>query len=481
MFLFLMQFVMNNLDELMGKGIEPAVIIELIVLNIAWMVVLAVPMGVLFSTLMAFGGLSSTYETTIIKASGGSLIRMMVPILIAGFGLSYFMYWYNDVVLPESNHQANVLLNDIKRTKPSLLLEKGRFIQELDGYTILSRRVDSVSGKMYGVTIYDTRSSIERNVVSADSGTIAFSEDYSRLILDLFHGEVHQSRNQMTSDYKVIDFENYQVISRQSGFSFDKSDGDLVSRGQRELPISDMRRIASSADSSAQAVDSLVRDEIDRHVADFLVKIVESDSLANSEQGASKNSKSNDSLSSPRGSERNQAERLASSSQIFSPVRAAITMPSGAASSGVKAKAPSEKETTYADIGRAIDNELSIFKSRVRSRINQKEDYEKMQREYLVEIYKKYSIPFACFVFVMVGCPLGIKTKGGNFGTSAVISLAFYVLFWMCLIGGEKLADEGFLDPWLAMWLGDIVVGGLGFMLMLKVNNENFTLFGNRD
>jgi lipopolysaccharide export system permease protein len=54
MFIFLLQFLMKYLDQLAGKGLSAAVIAELITLNLAWMLVLAVPMGVLVATLMAF-------------------------------------------------------------------------------------------------------------------------------------------------------------------------------------------------------------------------------------------------------------------------------------------------------------------------------------------------------------------------------------------------------------------------------------------
>jgi len=105
-------------------------------------------------------------------------------------------------------------------------------------------------------------------------------------------------------------------------------------------------------------------------------------------------------------------------------------------------------------------------------------DYESRARQYEVEIQKKYAIPFACFVFLLVGCPLGVMTKGGNFGISAAISIGFYIFYWACLIGGEKLADRGMLDPALSMWLGDILVGIMGIILIVKVNNESLRIPG---
>src|ERR1700754_1201856 len=95
MLLFLLQFLMKYIDQLVGKGLGIMVIIELIILNLAWMLVLAVPMGVLVSTLMGFGNLSSSNEITIIKSSGGSLLRMMRPVIFAALLVFAGLFWFN--------------------------------------------------------------------------------------------------------------------------------------------------------------------------------------------------------------------------------------------------------------------------------------------------------------------------------------------------------------------------------------------------
>ena len=115
MFLFLLQFLMNNLDKLIGKGLDNAIIMQVIMLSLSWMIVLAIPMGVLFSTLMAFGSMSGAHETTIIKSGGRSLYRMMLPLIIIGAGLFYGVYWFNDSILPESNQRFKILMQGIQR------------------------------------------------------------------------------------------------------------------------------------------------------------------------------------------------------------------------------------------------------------------------------------------------------------------------------------------------------------------------------
>ena len=95
---------------------------------------------------------------------------------------------------------------------------------------------------------------------------------------------------------------------------------------------------------------------------------------------------------------------------------------------------------------------------------------------YLVEIHKKYSIPAACIVFVLVGAPLGVITRRGGFGIAASMSLGFFVLYWSCLIGGEKLADRGIVSPFTGMWIANIIIGLLGLYLTARVRKEAFLI-----
>jgi lipopolysaccharide export system permease protein len=92
---------------------------------------------------------------------------------------------------------------------------------------------------------------------------------------------------------------------------------------------------------------------------------------------------------------------------------------------------------------------------------------------YMVEVHKKYALPFACFFFVLVGVPLGVLTKRGGFGVGAGLSLIFFLLYWVFLIGGEKLADRRLISPLVAMWSGNVVVLLIGLLLLLRASGLN--------
>jgi lipopolysaccharide export system permease protein len=422
-FIFLMQFIINSLDKLLGKGIETMVIVQAIILNIPWMVVLAAPMGILFATLMAFGAMSANYEIPIIKSSGTSLFSMMKPAVLMGIVLSLALFWFNDSILPESNHKAKVLMNDIQRKKPTFAIEPGEFSPNMGGKIILSRQVDSISGLLKDVTIYDYSNADKQNIISADSGKIGFSDDYANLIIRLYEGEIHQRNNDEVNDYKIINFSEYQLKTEASGFDFNRTDVNLISRGDREMTINDMGKVVQGSKNDAQFAQSIIDSIVEQHL-DYLlageISIIDE-----------------------------KTETKLDSFMI---------------------------DTSRRSLYQRVQKNVNFLASDVKTSAFKIENRENKVRKYEVEIWKKYSIPFACFVFVFVGVPLGIRTKGGNFGISAAISLGFYIIYWACLIAGEKLADKGIISPILGMFFADIVILLVGILLTLRVNNEMLKL-----
>lgn len=404
MFLFLMQFLLRVLDELVGKGVGAVVIAQLIVLNLAWMVVLAVPIGVLFSTLMAFGKLAQTHEVTAMKASGMSLLQMMTPVILTGVALTAAVFWFNDAVLPDANHRAKTLLMDIQRKKPTFALQAGQFSTQLEGYTILARWLDSSQTRMRGITIYDRRDMNRTTIVNADSGEIRFSPSYRFVLLDLYHGDVHQFGRQRRGDYRYIRFERQRVIIPAYGFLLERSSEGSIARGDREMRIRDMEAIVRTARQQQQVHWQTIEQTVGAYL-----------------------------------------------SELFS-------------------AAPPVSGTAWIE-------RTALLSSQLGSAGYQYNDADRQARQYEVEIEKKYVIPVACLVFVLVGCPLGIRTRGGSFGMSALISLGFYILYWACLIGGEKLADRQVLPPEV-LWGANVLLAAIGVVLIVTTTNESFHLRG---
>lgn len=403
---------MKFADRLVGKGLDTWVITKLIAYNLSWMVVLVVPMASLVATLMAFGNLSQNNEVTIMKSSGISLYKMMFPPFIASIVVAVLLFQFNNDVLPDANHQAKILMSDISRTKPTLSLEPGFFSQEVNNYAILVRSIDQKTNWLYQITIYDYSNGAKINVVTADSGKIFFSKDQSKLIMDLYHGEIHESDVQNTTMYRKLEFEKHLITMNGDQFSFQQS--GPTSRGERELSVYDMQVITDSLKTILKENTTIFNREINK----FLLI----DTLKN----------------------RNAASSNVGNNPDLIYLRSL------------------EKVKTAKNIVMANFNRLEWTKREL--------------EKYEVEIYKKYSLPAACIIFMLIGAPLGVMVRKGGFGVAAGISLFFFLIYWAFLIGGEKLSERGFFSPFIGMWAANIVLGVAGIILTIKTNKEVKTL-----
>jgi lipopolysaccharide export system permease protein len=409
---FLLQFIVKSMDQLAGKGLTVAVILELTMLNLAWMVVLTAPMAVLVATIMAFGTMSSNHEVTAMRASGVSLYRMMAPVILASVLITAFVFWFNNDVLPDANHRVAVLSRDIQRKKPTLSLVPGLFSQALSGYSILVRKTFEYSNDLEGVTIFDfTRNDLQATI-TAQRGTVSFSPDYRKVIMDLFDGEIHEINTLNLSEYRKIRFQKHRIVMNAEGFDFQRSQASAFSRGDRELSTQAMKRM----------VDSLrtLRALSEGRIAE----------VRKAQAGQADSSRKQDTVRTAR-----------------IPAALAVQPPQG----------PNFEQT--------ISQENGVI-----------EQYNREARKLLVEINKKYAIPVACFVFIFVGAPLGIMGRKGTFGMAASLSLGFFLLYWACLIGGEKLADRGVVEPWLGMWIANILIGLFGFYLTIRSAREHLSI-----
>jgi len=411
MFLFLLQFVMKFIDQLVGKGLTAWIIIELVALNLAWMVVLAVPMSVLVATLMAFGDLSSKNEITAMKASGMSIYRMMTPVVLASLVVMYLLILFNNHVLPEANHRAKTLTIDIRRTKPTLNLVAGLFSQDIAGYSILVRKTFEKTNDLEGVTIYDFTNPNSNVVITAERGTISFSPDYRKLVMDLQSGEIHELDLAKMTSYRRLEFQNHRIAMDVEGFDFARSAEGTISRGDREL----------SAEAMIGIVDSLARER--EKLEENLQTVVS----------------------------RDMEHLLAGTKNPFAPggMRPRVDPPTTSALNSARLMSSS------------VTNSHIVI-----------EMVDKQMDQYLVEIHKKYSIPAACVVFVLIGAPLGIMARKGGFGVAATLSLGFFVLYWACLKGGENLADRDIASPFWGMWFANVILGIVGMYLTYRIGRE---------
>jgi lipopolysaccharide export system permease protein len=404
---------MKFADRLVGKGLDTWVIIKLILFNLAWMLVLVIPMATLVATLMAFGAMSQNNEITVMKSSGKSLYKMMTAPFIASIVVGYLLFLFNNDVLPDANHQAKTLMGDISKQRPTLSLEPGVFSQEISSYAILVRQIGKNTNDLYDVTIYDYTSPGKINVVTAEKGKIYFSKDQTKLIMDLENGEIHESQVAQTNLYRKLVFKRHRIAMPADQFTFQQSAPGQY-RGERELSIQAMERIV---DSTMQVKENLMS-ALNTDAKRFL--------LADSINAYSRNPN--------------------------------LVL--------------KKKDIAYIRAVEKVNTARNVLLSHYRRIANEQDNINK----YNVEIHKKYALPVACIVFILIGAPLGVMVKRGGFGVAASISLFFFLLYWIFLIGGEKLAERNFFSPFWGMWSANILLGAAGIFLTYRSVQETITI-----
>ena len=123
-----------------------------------------------------------------------------------------------------------------------------------------------------------------------------------------------------------------------------------------------------------------------------------------------------------------------------------------------------------------LNKKINITKKKIEKNKRLIPIYAKEINKFAVEIHKKFSVPFACIIFILLGMPLGILAKKSNMGVSVSISLVVFIIYWVFLILGEELADNTIINPTIAMWAPNIFLGLLSYYLYSLISKENITL-----
>jgi len=460
MFLLVMQFLIKYLPDLAGKGLPLGVLLELIAYNLAYMVVLAVPMSLLIGAMMTFGRIAESRAWVVIKASGVSPIRLIWPTLLIGAFVATGMTYFNNRVLPEANFRARNLWYDIRRKRPDFELRSGMFYEGVRGYSILVQHVAAGSGELKDILIYDYTDNAQA-VIKAREGRLLPLQDRPELALTLFDGEIHrmpegQQFFRAEERYERLTFDKYRMTLDASEFAFERSAEGRTNRSDRTMSTRDM---IGFVDSLRQSIDSsLVR----------LAGYFAPGSFGN-------NTPENFGDNAPENFENNAPASFANNA----PEDFGDNAPENRMPKPFLATLPAAETGIAASSGRAPPGDEEILTKAIENARNMRMIIDDTQRgiawelqradRFLVEIHKKYSIAIACLIFMLIGAPLGLSTRRGGLTSAGIPAAGIFLFYWVTLVQGEKLADRGFLEPWIGMWIANLVMIAAGLWLMVYV------------
>lgn len=446
-FMFMMQLAVQLLRKILFKGLEISTIVELFLISMAWMVVLAVPMAVLVSTLTTFGRMSADSEILAIKASGQNLFYLITPVFVASVLLTTSLIFFHNLILPDANHRYASLRSDIARKKPAALIEPNVLIKDFANYAIIVKEVEHSTGVIKGIKIFSEIPGEDPATTVADSGTILLTMDEKYLQLTLFNGETHSTNRDDRQEYFVGSFKKHMIFIPNIDSRLQRT--DRAYRGDREKSTEELL-------ADIEGFKNSKKSSLERYNENLYTLISEAYTL--------------DSLS---------ADSCLMRDSIGDTLADAVD-------SSISVVAAIDSVSSFKEWQEAL---LMYHPATFRNLLNQQrrtsQDVQQITRQerkinqYLVEVHKKYSISFACIVFILIGIPLGIIARHGSMAVGIVYSIFFFVLFWVFLIAGENLADRLIVPPGITMWSCNIIVGLFGIILTLRMMREtNFINYG---
>ncbi len=432
MFVLLMLFLFKYIDDLIGKGFEWYIIVELMMYASATNVAMALPLSVLLSSIMTYGSLGENYELVAIKSAGISLRRAMYPMLIVITGLSIVAFVFSDYMLPIANLKYFSLLYDARQQKSANFLPEGVFSNSFPGYSIRVQKKDDDGQTLHGVMIY-FKNPTESNtdVLLAKEGKMYRTPNGEFLVLKLKDGvKYSEAPGRNNFNYR-------QVLTRyrfkETEQKFDISGLKMHHTDENEfksaLQMMDLKQLKDNENLTRRQVDSGLNVNyrlVTAYIKYYSIPLIP-DSVKKKYAGSASNNKTLSNL--------NMSEQLG-----------AITNASSEA--------------------RSIQDLL-------KNRAERNTELNKNIRRTMLEYQKKFTLSAACIALFLIGAPLGAIIRKGGLGLPVVVSVVFFLIFYIISTIGEKSVKDGDVSPIVGSWVSIVIITPIGLFLSYKAATDS--------
>ena len=534
-FILLLVNMLKYFDEIFGKGLGFWIYVELISYFVISISPMALPLAMLLSSLMAFGNLGEHFELTAIKGSGISLTRAMRPIGIFALCLTFLAFLSNNYLVPKINLKTFSLLYDIRMKTPSLDIKEGIFYSGIPNYSIkVNQKLDEV--RLKDLVIYNhSQGQGNLQVTLADSGRMETFNNDMYLKLTLYSGHNYKearstrgiseapiefSRTAFQENVMVFDLSAFQLNRtpenqwstnraiktieeirygldsihlivndlKYQNFITAASTYPLFTQNKVLNPAPEIVREKARFDTLRRLRILKEREEGSPNFVDTTYSLTEGvlmDSMALEINQNSSNSDSSQKRSIP------ERKRLKQDLKIVKiegepDVSQKLIEPSifhGSSSNELRTTTLTDTEKHLLDsiffergyfsnaLTLALNNSRNL-KNSFNVKFSQVDGQLREFRRYEIAWYQKYSQAIACFVMFLIGAPLGAIIKKGGLGMPVLISILFFILFYMLSITGEKWAKEGIVDPLLGTIFSNLCLLPFGFFFLRQARKD---------
>jgi lipopolysaccharide export system permease protein len=443
-FVLLMQFLWRYVDDLVGKGLEWNIIVQLLFYASFTFVPMALPLSILLSSLMTFGNLGERYELVAIKAAGISLRKVITPLAIFAFIVSVGAFYYSNIVFPFANLKFRTILYDVRQKKMALNIREGIWYSGLEGFVIKVGKKDPDKVTLRKLMIYDhTKFQGNNKLTIADSGRMEQTADGNFLLLTLYNGNNYEEKtgrnSQIKRPFERTSFGKEVIKFDLSQFKMSRTNDEFFRSAYYMLNV---KQLDYAADSLSKEVTKKGKDLV-RSISSYYPY------LAKTFQADNKYKK-------------------------FKAVP--VTPP-------LEGRPKDEQK-------RIVDNALTLARNMKGSfEFTQQSIKETIELEarYKIEWHRKFTLSLACLALFLIGAPLGTIIRKGGLGMPLVVSVLLFVAYHVISFTGEKAARSGVTESWQGMWISTLVFLPIGVFLTYKaatdsalLDAEKYKLFINR-
>ncbi len=450
LFLLLMQFLWKYIDELVGKGLDVWVIGELLLYASASLVPMALPLAILLSSIMSFGNMGEHYELIALKSAGISLLRIMRPLILLVFAISILAFFFSNNLMPYTNLKMGTLLFDVRHQRPEISIREGVFDNSIEGMSLKVGKKDPRTNMLYRIMIYDHSKNDGNLVVTvADSGHMKLVDKDRYLILTLFNGHSYaevrdQGKRNNTRPARREKFDKQRVVLELTGYGFSRSDENLFKGNYKMLNLDQLEVAIDSIKKEAVVNQKRFGENLSRS---YLFKKISHRTFVTDTSIVEFSGNAEDPFALYQSMDNDQKNKAFAMAK---------------------------------DFGRSSQSYISSTKSEVFG-------HRRMLGRHEIEWHRKFTLSFACFLLFFIGAPLGAIIRKGGLGMPVVVSVLFFVLYYVVSISGEKYVKSGVLEAWQGMWLSTVFLFPIGIILTYKAthdsglfNLDNYTIFVKR-
>ncbi len=470
LFVLVMQFLWQNIAHLVGKGLSMWTILEVISYMSIKLVPLALPIAVLLSSVLVFGGAAERFEMASMKSAGVSFLRMSWSVMLFCILLGFLSFFTSNNVIPVTNLKLHTRMHDIKKTKPTLNLEEGIFNTDFRNYVIRIGEKGLDGESLKDVLIYDqTRQSTGLyNSMMADSGRMYVSDDERYFIMELYNGQRYE---EVKPDYKrgskyaftKADFAKWSKIFDLSEFDMNETDEQLLASHRYMLTVGQIN----------EDTDSL-RARSARVVEDITPYFGHSDGLADVREQSQiirkEASKVKASLVSNQSSDDDNIDRYHRLPKTNGTI---IAQDLDSLQESFLATFPAEDKIRLLTQAKGFSEN---YYNRLRASAQKQQRNTKSIAKNHFEVHTKFANAVMCMIFLLIGGPMGAIVRKGGYGVSLLVAIIFFVVFIVSNIFFRKLAHKLVLDPVVAAWAAPVVLLVIGLWLTIKASSDSNVL-----